>query len=378
MRVLLVFLLLCATAFAEPKPVFPPGVKPVGPYSPGIVEGDLLYVSGQGARDAKGQLPASIDDQIRQTLQNVKAVVETAGLTMEHVVYAQTYMTDIKNYDAMNRVYSKYFPKDPPARSTVAVSRMPTGTPFEISAVAVRDLKKKKVVLYPGRTMPVPVSPAVVVGDRAYLTGGLGRDFQTGAVPKGPEAQIKIIMDSTSTVLKAAGLELRNLVAVTIYVSPAMPMPALAKAIDDYLPSEAAKTIVQTAALPFGAQLQITGIASRDLVRRGNCNQVNETMYCSARAGTIRQALDSLKQDLLVNGSSFDQAVATNVYMDDIDEFNAMNSIYATYFGKVPPTRTTVQPWKRFVELSLPPATGAPQDDSPRAQVSVIAVRQAR
>jgi hypothetical protein len=62
--------------------------------------------------------------------------------------------------------------------------------------------------------------------------------------------------------------------------------------------------------------------------------------------------------------------------MDDISEFAAMNSVYATFFGKIPPTRTTVQPWKRVVELSLPPATGAPQDNSPRAQVSVIAIRQ--
>jgi len=376
MPALLAFLLFCATAAAAPKPVFPPGVKPVGPYSPRIIEGGLLYVSGQGARDAKGQLPGTIDDQIRQTLENVKAVVETAGLTMQHVVYAQAYMTDIKNYEAFNRTYAKYFPKDPPARSTIAVSRMPTDTPFEISAVAVVDLGKKKVINYPGRTMPVPVSPAALIGDRVYLTGSLGRDFNTGAVPKDADAQIKIIMNSASTVLKQAGLELRHLAYATIYVSPAMPMPALAKAIDDYLPSEAAKAIVQTAALPFGAQIQITGVASRDLKRHGNCNSVGETMYCSARAGTIRQALEALKQDLLVNGSSLEQAIATNVYVDDIGEFAAMNSIYATYFGKVPPTRTTIQPWKRVAELSLPPATGAPEDDSPRAQVSVIAVRQ--
>jgi enamine deaminase RidA (YjgF/YER057c/UK114 family) len=181
-------------------------------------------------------------------------------------------------------------------------------------------------------------------------------------------------MDSTETVLKSAGMGLRHLVAVTIFVTPAMPMPALAKAIDEYVPSEAARNIVQTAALPFGAQMQITGVASRDLQRHGICNAIRETMYCSARAGTIRQALDSLKQDLLVNGSSLEQAVAVNVYMDDMDQFAAMNKVYATYFGKVAPTRTTVQPWKLSAELSLPPATGAAPDDTPRAQVSVIAV----
>jgi 2-iminobutanoate/2-iminopropanoate deaminase len=375
MFALVASLLFCAGAFAAaPEPVFPPGVKPVGPYSPGIVFGDLLYISGQGARDPKGQLPATVDGQVQQTLENVKAVVEAAGLTMEHVVYTQVYLDDIKKYDAMNRVYGKYFPRDPPARSTIAVTRMPTGTPVEISAVAVRKLQAKKIVLHPARKMPVPVTPAVLVGDRAYLTGGLGRDFDTGRVPRQPSQQVRIIMDSASTVLKTVGMDLRNLVAVTIFITPAMPMPALAKAIEEYIPSEAARTIVQTAALPFGAQMQITGVASRELQRHGNCNAIGETMYCSARAGTIKQALDALKQDLIANGSSLGQALAVNVYMDDIDQFAEMNKVYAMYFGKVAPTRTTVQPWKFVAELSLPPATGAPPDDTPRAQVSVIAV----
>src|SRR5688572_29203033 len=106
-------LLLALLLDAAPKPVFPPGVKPVGPYSPGLMSGDLLYVSGQGARDAKNQLAATPEGQVRQTLDNVKAVLQAAGLTMEHVVYAQTYLADIKNYDVMNKVWTQYFPKNP-------------------------------------------------------------------------------------------------------------------------------------------------------------------------------------------------------------------------------------------------------------------------
>ena len=72
--------------------IAPPGPKPVGPYSPGILADDFLYVSGQGGRDAEGKLPATIEGQVRQTLQNVKVIVEAAGLTMEHVVYSQVYL----------------------------------------------------------------------------------------------------------------------------------------------------------------------------------------------------------------------------------------------------------------------------------------------
>src|SRR5215510_9461202 len=80
-------------AGAEKRAIAPAGIKPIGPYSPGVLAGDFLYVSGQGGRDADGKLPATIEGQARQTLQNVKAIVEAAGLTMEHVVYCQVYLT---------------------------------------------------------------------------------------------------------------------------------------------------------------------------------------------------------------------------------------------------------------------------------------------
>src|SRR6185295_11687151 len=82
-------------AGAEKRAIAPAGIKPIGPYSPGILAGDFLYVSGQGGRDADGKLPDTIEGQARQTLQNVKAIVEAAGLTMEHVVYCQVYLTDM-------------------------------------------------------------------------------------------------------------------------------------------------------------------------------------------------------------------------------------------------------------------------------------------
>ena len=86
------------TAGTERRVIAPPGPKPVGPYSPGIVAGDFLYVSGQGARDRDGQLPAAVEAQVRQTLDNVKGIVEAAGLTMEHVVYSQVYLHDMAAY----------------------------------------------------------------------------------------------------------------------------------------------------------------------------------------------------------------------------------------------------------------------------------------
>src|SRR5688572_21408008 len=92
---LVISALLTAGALPQPSArqvIAPPGPKPVGPYSPGIVAGDFLYVSGQGARDREGALPPAPDAQVRQTLENVKNIVEAAGLTMGHVVYCQVYL----------------------------------------------------------------------------------------------------------------------------------------------------------------------------------------------------------------------------------------------------------------------------------------------
>src|SRR5438046_10325207 len=87
-------LLLSSLSAAERRPVTPPGVKPIGPYSPGILTKDFLYVSGQGAKDLQGQVPPDLEAQLRQTFENVKTIVEAAGLTMAHVVYTQVYLSD--------------------------------------------------------------------------------------------------------------------------------------------------------------------------------------------------------------------------------------------------------------------------------------------
>jgi 2-iminobutanoate/2-iminopropanoate deaminase len=95
--VLLFPLLLSKLLFgAEARAIVPsPGPPVIGPYSPGISVGDYLYVSGQGAKLPDGSMPDTFAGQVRQTLENVKAVVEAAGLTMDHIVYMQVYLEDI-------------------------------------------------------------------------------------------------------------------------------------------------------------------------------------------------------------------------------------------------------------------------------------------
>jgi 2-iminobutanoate/2-iminopropanoate deaminase len=357
------------------KPVFPANAaKPIGPYTPAIDAGGYVYVSGQGARDAANNLPAGIEAQTRQTMQNVEDILKAAGLTFENVVWSQVFLVNMKDHDAMNKVYASYFPKDPPARSVIAVTRMPGDTPVEIAVVAVKDLKQKKIISL-GRTRE-PVSNAVQVGNRTYISGVLGLDAKR-KVPTQPRAQMAALVAQIKAVLAKAGLELRHMAYAHVYVDAAMPMKVLSDLLTEALPSETELTVVQTAALPHGAHVEISGIASRDAKRIGDCTVITDTVYCPAVAGTIEQALERVHANMKISGSHPDRIVNTNVFLDDIENFAAMNKIYAGSFGKWRPARVTVQPTPRAEELNLAPTTNSPPPDpnSPRAQITVIAIR---
>ena len=118
----------------------PAAPNAIGPYSQGIQVGKTLYVSGEIAIDPKTNqvmLNANIEDQTRRALENIKAIVEAAGLTMDNVVSTTVFLTDINEFDRMNQVYATFFGAAPPARATVQVARLARDVKIEISAVAV-------------------------------------------------------------------------------------------------------------------------------------------------------------------------------------------------------------------------------------------------
>jgi 2-iminobutanoate/2-iminopropanoate deaminase len=199
---------------------------PVGPYTPGIDTGDYLYVSGQGAAAPNGTMASGFEDQVRQTLENVKAIVEAAGLTMEHVVYTQVYLEDMAKFGEMNRVYARFFPKAPPARATLGVARLP-GTPVEVNAVAVRNLSHKKTVSVPGYEPGEPVTPGILTHDRLFVSAMRGRDLATGAVPPDAATQVDRALDGMKAVVEAAGLTMSHLVFVNPYLTTRVPMDVM-------------------------------------------------------------------------------------------------------------------------------------------------------
>ena len=371
-------------------------------YSPYVDAGDYVYISGQGPRRADHSLPDDFAAQAQQALENLKAVVESAGLTMQHVVYTQVYLEDVGKYEELNSAFAKYFPKTPPARAVLGVAHNPDG-PIQINAVAVRRLAGVRAVYPPNYKSDESASPGILTEDRLFISGMTGRDPVTGKVPDDPAAQVDAALDGLQAVVKAAGLELSHMVFVNPYLTPDVPHRVMNEryARRFEFGNTPARATIEVSALPDGAHIEYTGVAVRDLAQRkairpknmppsptaSPCVFAGDTLYCSAKDGFIpgphggiyatttqhqlRQSMRNLLDNLEEADMKFDQVVSTNVYLDDISDLDRFNEVYLQYFGPTPPARTTIQ-------QIVPTERKADKEDHYPGleQVSLIAVRK--
>lgn len=113
----------------------------IGPYSQAVKAGSFLFVSGQiPINPATGELESGdIQVQTRRALENIKAILEEAGSSLQAVVKTTIFLKELSDFSVVNRVYETYFQSDPPARATVEVSALPKGVRVEIEAVAFCD-----------------------------------------------------------------------------------------------------------------------------------------------------------------------------------------------------------------------------------------------
>jgi reactive intermediate/imine deaminase len=368
---------------------------------PSVDAGDYLYVSGQGPRRPDGSTPANFAQQARQSLENVRAVVEAGGLTMEHVVYLQVYLEDIHQYGELNKVFADYFPKTPPARAVLGVARLPE-PPIEITAVAVHDLSEKQPVYPPNYKPDGAYSPAMLTHDRLFVSTMPGSDPSTGKIPDDAATQVDFALERMRAVVEAAGLKLSNMVFVNPYLTREIPMRIMNEhyARRFEFGNTPARATIEVSSLPEGVHIAYTGVAVRDLSQRravrpknmppsptaSPCVFAGDTLYCWAKSGfipgpnggvyaattsqqvrqTMRNQLDNLEEADM----KFDQAVSTTVYLDDLSDLPVFEKVYRKYFKGILPSQTTVQ--------QIPPAERKPDEEEQYPdleQVSLIAVR---
>lgn len=116
------------------------GPAPVGPYSPAVVANGFVFVSGQIPLKSDGSIEtSSFEAQTRQTLENLKAVIESAGSSLKDVVKVTIYLDDMNNFVELNDIYAEYFNESKPARACVQAAALPKGVAVEMDAITVHN-----------------------------------------------------------------------------------------------------------------------------------------------------------------------------------------------------------------------------------------------
>ncbi|MGB8065838.1 MAG: RidA family protein [Candidatus Sulfotelmatobacter sp.] len=369
--------------------------------STSVDAGDYVYFSGQGPRSADGTLPSTFATQARQALTNLKSAVETAGLTMDHVVYTTVYLTDISQYAEMNRVYGEFFGKIPPARAVLGVAGLPD-PPIVINAVAVRSLSEMRPIYPPNYKSDEPFTPGILTHDRLFVSAMPSTGASGDKIQDDPASQVDFALDRLKAVAEAAGLDLRHMVFVNPYLTAQLPMRIMNEhyAHRFEFGNTPARATIEVSSLPGGARIEFTGVAVRGLEKRravrpknmppsptaSPCVFAGDTLYCSAKSGFIpgpnggvynsttpvqlRQTMRNLLDNLEEADMNFCQVVSTTVYLDNLADLQGFDDVYVKYFGGELPARTTVQ--------QIAPAERSPDKDGhypDLEQVSLIAVR---
>jgi enamine deaminase RidA (YjgF/YER057c/UK114 family) len=234
----------------DKRAITPPNVRANGPYSPGMLTHDRLFVSSMEGRDpATGKIPDDPAAQVDLALDGVEAVTKAAGLDLRNMVFVNPYLTSAIPMRVMNEHYARRFEfGNTPARATIEVSSLPGGVHIEYTGVAVRDLAQRKSIR-PKNMPPSPTaSPCVFAGDTLYCSA------KSGFIP-GPHGgmyatttahQLRQTMRNQLDNLEEADMNFDQVVSTTIYLDNLADLPAFDEVFGQYFSQPMpARTVVQ-------------------------------------------------------------------------------------------------------------------------------------
>jgi reactive intermediate/imine deaminase len=359
---------LCATLTAmqiPAKQIVNAGPAPVGPYSPAVKAGGLIYLSGTLAQDDKGQIAgADVGAQTRRVIDRMKAVLEAAGSSLPQVVAVTVYLKSASHFGAMNEVYRIYWPKDPPTRTTV-ITDLLLGALVEISMIAVPNGAERTVV-HPKEWIasPNPYSYAIRTGDTLFLSGLVPRNGRDNSVVAGDiTVQTKAVMDNAGELLSAAGMDHSHIVSARVYLPDGADFQAMNTAYRSYFKADPpARATVIAGLAGKGYAVEMTFIASSSpktvVGTPGNPNlspaiRAGQRLYVSGMLGNTagnagdaaaqtKETLARIGATLKAGGFTPADVVDGLVYLTDLSTFPQMNGGYRAFFEKDFPARATV------------------------------------
>ena len=351
--------------------ITPDGSAPTGLFAPGVLVGKTLYVSGKGDYKPEEGIPG----KTRNCLTEVRNVLKQADMDMENVVQVWVYLEDINAYSEMNKVYAEFFPFNPPARTTLGVTTVPGESQMEMTVIAYKDLRERKVIGTPAAGLPF--SPGVLAGTTLYISGK-GDQLPDGTHPATFEEQVRQALKNVETVLKAAGLDFRHAVMNHVYLDNYDNYSTANKVYSECFEfgHEPARTTLFVDHIPGGSHVEITCLATTDLLNRKvvrpaslkyGLNEMAPTaspgvwagdmLYLSAQPGFVpaeglvsdnlepqfRQLVRNQLDVIVEAGLELKDLVSGNVYLRDINDYAPMNELYREFFTASPGVRTTLQ-----------------------------------
>jgi 2-iminobutanoate/2-iminopropanoate deaminase len=355
-----------SSAQSSSKQVFP-GANPALPFSAAVKADGLVYVSG--TLGSNGDIKA----QTKQVLDTIGATLKTAGSSLANAASVTVYLRNQSDFAAMNEVYRSYWPKDPPARTTVMLPLLNEGL-VEIAVVAVPD-GGERVVVNPAEwsSSPNPYSYAIKTANTLFLSGLIARNGKDNTPIKGDmTAQTKAVLDNGAAVLKAAGFAYSDIVAARVYLSDQAAFQDMNKVYQSFFPTDPpARATVKALLTSADYIVEITMVAVKggghaafttpnadgkpgtknpnlsSAIKAGNRLYVSGILGNTAdNKGDIKaqtaESLVRIGRTLKAAGYDWKDVVDGVVYLPDLTKFNDMNASYREAFGKDFPARATV------------------------------------
>ena len=351
-------------------------------FTPAVVAGDFVYLSGALATDAAGKVVAGdIRQQTARTLDNLAALLEKSGSRMDRVAGVTVYLKSAADFAAMNEVYAKYWPKDPPTRTTVVANLAVPEALVEIAMVAVRTGVEREVVHPSGwLRSPNPYSYGIKSGNTVFLSGLVSRNGKDNTVVTGDmKAQTQVVLQNARDILGAAGMTLADVVSSRVYITDtALFQDMNAVYREAFTGAPPARATVRSGLMGKDYLVEITMLAVKDARRAAVAPKdqagprpaaataaaprpvlspaisVGYRLYLSGMLGSTaetkgdpaaqtRETLARIERTLAAGGFTWSDVVEAVVYMPNLEGFAAMNGAYRAPFGVSLPARATIE-----------------------------------
>ena len=240
--------------------------KSPNPYSYGIKTGSTLFMAGLVSRNGKDNsvVEGDLATQAKTVLDNAREILAAAGMTFDNVVSSRVYITDATKFQDMNKVYTTYFTKEPPARATVVAPLM--GPQYQIEITLTASSLPKQVFTTPaadgspGKPSAI-LSSAVKVGNRLYVSGILGNTKENLG---NAEAQTKELMSRIERTLKVAGYGWNDVVDGIVYITDLKYYDPMNAAYRAFIPKDfPARATVKTGLVGADGLVEIMFVASK-------------------------------------------------------------------------------------------------------------------